>query len=351
MLDVALQGRRGDLDLNMTLRLQGTGITGLFGPSGSGKTSLLRWICGLLPATGHVRLDGQDLTHMATRHRRIGLVFQQGALFPHQTVTGNLRFACKMADTPDSLYRKVVDLMDLAALLDRRPGQLSGGQQQRVALARALLAQPRLLLLDEPLANLDLAGRNEVLAAIESLHREWSLPMLYVSHQIGEIQRLADDLVLVERGRVISQASLTESLVDPELPLASQADAGAIVEGVVDQVDHQRVQATLSFTGGRLLLSGHDYRVGETLRVSILARDVSLTLSAATDSSINNILPATVLDLGPDDGSGQQVVRLRAGAATLLARISQSSCQRLALQPGQNLFAQVKSVALLGSAR
>ena len=348
-LTVTLQGQRGELAMDMQFSVPATGITGVFGRSGAGKSSLLRWLAGLEnDLDGELQLNGEWLDGVPAHHRRVGLVFQQGALFPHLDVAGNLAFARRFSGATDSEAKQISSLLGLAPLMDYRPAQLSGGQQQRVALGRALLGKPRLLLLDEPLASLDQDSRQEVLQVLETLHREWRTPMLYVSHQASEIQRLADHLLLVDQGRITASGALADCLLDPALPLAHQPDAAAIIEArAVDAGEPE--QTRLTFDGGELVLPG-EVATTAPVRISILARDVSLALSRATDSSISNILPAVVVDLHSHHSEGHRLVRVKVGNALLLARLTLASCQRLDIRPGQKLFAQVKSVALLGPA-
>ncbi|MDF1822401.1 MAG: molybdenum ABC transporter ATP-binding protein [Alcanivoracaceae bacterium] len=346
MLEARLHGRRGPLALSFDARIPMQGCCALFGPSGAGKTSILRWIAGLEPRLrGHLRLDDTVMedahARMPAHRRRIGMVFQQPGLFPHLDVAGNIHFAARRADTPAAHVQRLADLLGIADLLALRPGELSGGQAQRVALARALATQPRLLLLDEPFANLDLDARNEVMTALETLQQEMPVTTVLVSHLPQEVQRLADHLVLVEAGKVVVSDTLQSLLVNADLPLAHLEDAAAVVNAELTGSGQAR------FSGGSLTLAGPATRPPGPVRVGIAARDVSIALSAATDSSISNILPASVVDISDDARPGQCLVRLRCGNDILLARITRASCERLALGPGRSVHAQVKSVALL----
>ena len=268
-LTVTLQGQRGELAMDMQFSVPATGITGVFGRSGAGKSSLLRWLAGLEnDLDGELQLNGEWLDGVPAHHRRVGLVFQQGALFPHLDVAGNLAFARRFSGATDSEAKQISSLLGLAPLMDYRPAQLSGGQQQRVALGRALLGKPRLLLLDEPLASLDQDSRQEVLQVLETLHREWRTPMLYVSHQASEIQRLADHLLLVDQGRITASGALADCLLDPALPLAHQPDAAAIIEArAVDAGEPEQTRLTFD-GGGRVTLPEsliQDAGLGETV--------------------------------------------------------------------------------------
>lgn len=346
MLEARLQGQRGPLTLDLDIQVPALACTALFGPSGAGKTSILRWIAGLEPQlSGHLCLGNAVLESPDIRlpsHRRgIGMVFQRPALFEHLDVSGNLAFAARRAGTAASHVQRLQSLLGIDALLHRRPSQLSGGQAQRVALARALATQPQLLLLDEPFANLDLAARSELMSALETLQQEMPVTMLLVSHLPQEVQRLADHLLLIDQGQIIAGGPMQELLVDAQLPLAHLEEAAAVVHAHLDGTGSAR------FSGGELSLSGPASQRQGPVRIGIAARDVSIALSAATDSSISNILPAVIADISDDARADQCLVRLRCGEDLLLARITRSSCERLQLAPQLPVFAQVKSVALL----
>ncbi len=369
--------------LDVDLQLPPQGVTALFGPSGSGKTTCLRIVAGLEPgAQGQVSVGGevwQDSVQRVFRpvHQRpLGCVFQEASLFAHLSVEGNIRYGFDR--TPTAQRRHPWDhalaLLGIGHLLARRPHQLSGGERQRVAIARALATSPRVLLMDEPLAALDAARKADILPWLEQLHERLDIPVLYVTHSLDEVLRLADHLVLLDAGRVQAQGPVAELLTRTDLPLAQGDGASALVEARTCGLHPTEGMCTLAFAGGQLLLPQTrttplpaDTRV----RVRIQARDVSLSLDAPQRSSVLNVLPATVTDLSPN-GPGQVLVGLvvagaadpvrsagsalgtvrntvhnTAPATRLLSRISQASAQRLGLAPGTPVYAQVKGVAMV----
>ncbi|BAZ95330.1 ABC-type molybdate transporter, ATPase component [Thiohalobacter thiocyanaticus] len=349
--------RRGEFRLQAAGEVPATGITALFGPSGCGKSTLLRLIAGLERCDdGEVRM-GQDCwqndrTFRPPHQRPIGYVIQEGQLFPHLSVRANLRYGWKRAGRTNGTaagpaFATVIELLGLTGLLDRRPGQLSGGQRQRVAIGRALLTRPRVLLLDEPLAALDAGAKRAILPYLERLHRELALPVLYVSHDGDEVARIADRLLLMEAGRIRAAGDLSAMLTRTDLPLARGEQAETVLEATVDGHDADWHLTRLRFAGGELsLATGTELAVGERRRVRILARDVSLTLSPAADSSILNILPARVSEIRPLNPA-QALVCLDLGGTPLLAHITHKSVAALGLEPGTPVYAQIKSVALL----
>ena len=345
---IAYPGFALDVDLSLPER----GITALFGPSGSGKTTILRCMAGLERSRdGFLSVAGeawQDRGIFLPTHKRpLGLVFQEASLFPHLTVRRNLQYGMKRAGNTEG-FESMLDLLDLRALLDRAPNSLSGGERQRVAIARALLTRPRLLLMDEPLAALDMKRRQEILPCLERLHDELSIPVLYVSHSLDEVARLADHLALIENGRVMAAGPLRDILARPDLCAAFAGEAGAVLETTV--AAHESDGLTrLEFPGGRLFIAGDAHAPGSRLRCRIRASDVSLSLSAHTDTSILNTLPATVVSVADADTPGHVLVQLQptGGESLLLARITERSRQALAIAPGLAVIAQVKSVAIL----
>jgi molybdate transport system ATP-binding protein len=345
---------RQSFQLQVQLDIPGSGITALFGPSGCGKTTLLRSIAGLerSPRTT-VRFNDetwQDETHFVPTHqRRLGYVFQEANLFAHLSVTGNLEYGLQRVPRLQRLLKldDAVALFGLSNLLEHRPHQLSGGQRQRVALARALLASPQLLLMDEPLSNLDVASRNDVLPHLERLHDQLAIPIVYVSHDVNEVMRVADQLALLEAGRMLAFGSIQDMLTRPDLPLAHLDQAGSVLEGVIAQHDSQFHLSYVDVPGGRLALSLKSAPVGKKVRVLVEARDVSLALSPAQHSSITNILPARVLDVSADRDPAQNLVRIDVGGKPLMARVTTRSVQLLRIEPGLRLYAQIKSVALM----
>ncbi len=344
-----------DFSLDVDLDLPSRGVTALFGPSGSGKTTLLRLIAGLartadgyLAMKGEVWQDGADF--LPTHRRSLGYVFQEASLFPHLSARGNLDYGMKRADAclDRAALDHVIDLLGIGGLLDRRPHQLSGGERQRVAIARALALKPRLLLMDEPLAALDLARKQEILPYLERLHDELDIPVLYVSHAPDEVARLADHLVVLEAGRVIAQGPLLDTLARVDLPIRLGEDAGVVLDTVVEERDPDWRLARVRCAGGGIWVRDGGHAVGQAVRVRILARDVSLALARHTGTSILNILPAVVEEIAADAHPAQALVRLDMGGSPLLARLTRRSAAALGLAPGQSVYAQVKAVALLG---
>ncbi|MBT8445343.1 MAG: molybdenum ABC transporter ATP-binding protein [Gammaproteobacteria bacterium] len=329
------------------------GITALFGPSGAGKTTLLRAIAGLeQPDSGFLTVRGElweDRDHRLAAHERsIGYVFQDSSLFPHLSVRRNLRFGY---DRIDAAERKIglddaIAWLGIEPLLDRDPAGLSGGERQRVAIARAILTSPALLLLDEPVASLDAAGKNDILPYFERLHEELEIPMLYVSHASDEVARLADHMILMEAGRVLATGPIQELLTRFDLPLALSPEAEAIIEATVAGHDKDFALTYVDCTGGRFSVIHKDLPVGRNVRLRILARDVSLTLERQSNTSILNVVPAVVEAIS-DDRPARTIVRLRMGDQSMLAQITRKSAATLGLSVGQSLYAQIKSVALL----
>lgn len=345
---------RKEFELQIDSQFPDTGITALFGPSGSGKTTLLRCIAGLEHAAGaQMRFNDeiwQDGKRFVSAHRRrIGYVFQEGSLFPHLSVRGNLEYG--LHRVPKTQRRVQLDeavaFMGLSELLTRRPHQMSGGQRQRVAIARALLTSPQMLLMDEPLSSLDLASRHELLPHLERLHDDLSIPIIYVTHDINEVMRVADHLALLEAGRLRAFGPIHELLTRPDLPLAHLEQAGSVLDGVVAQHDAQFHLSYIDVAGGRLAISLKSAPIGKTIRVRVEARDVSLALKPPQQSSISNVLLCRVVDLTPDRDPAQRLVRLDVAGKPLLSRITQRSVLQLGIEPGTQLYAQIKSVALM----
>ena len=343
---------RSGFSLNVDLRLPGRGVTALFGPSGSGKTTLLRCIAGLERAPGgYLSVAGevwQDPSRWAPTHQRpLGYVFQEASLFTHLTVMGNLRYGMQRNHGERKLsLEQAIELLGIGALLERKPDGLSGGERQRVAIARALAVSPRLLLLDEPLAALDHRRKQEILPYLERLQGELDIPVVYVSHAIEEVSRLADHLVVLEAGRAVASGKASALMTQLDLTLAHGETAGAIIEATVAEHEPQHHLTLADFVGGRLSLPQQTMAIGQPLRIRVQARDVSLTLAAQTGTSILNILPVTVSAIA-QDGPGQMMVKLDAGGTPLLARITHKSTQALALEPGKMVYAQIKGVAIL----
>ena len=339
--------------LALDLQLPGQGVSALFGPSGAGKTSFLRCLAGLQSCTGRVRVNGQtwlsEALNLPTHQRRLAYVFQEHGLLAHLTVQGNLDYATRRAQAPlgGARAQSIVDGLRVGELLTRRPGTLSGGERQRVALARALLVQPQLLLLDEPLAALDDAHKREVLDMLEALKPQLDTPMLYVSHSLDDVTRLADHLVLLERGRVTAHGRLTEVLARADLAQRLGEQAGAVIGGHIASRQPRWQLMQVVWDGGELWVHDSGEPVGAPVRVRVLARDVSLSLSAHDDTSILNRLHIEVQDIDINPDSATAILRLGCGSNTLLARTTTRSLEQLQIRSGLSLWAQVKSVALV----
>ena len=315
-------------------------ITAIFGPSGSGKTSIIRAVAGLLACdTAKVTLEDQDLTRLPPHKRRVGYVFQDARLFPHLNVLANLRYG----GTHDE--DAVIAVLGLADLLDRRPASLSGGERQRVALGRALMSAPEILLMDEPLSALDAPRKAEVLPYLEALRDQSDIPILYVSHDMAEVARLARRIVVLDQGRIVVQGELEDVLADPAaVPFLGVHDAGAVLTGRV--VGHADDGLTKIETGaGPLWVPGAVGRAGGTIRVRVPAQDVILSRSAPEGLSALNVLSVTITGLEQGAGPGVAVA-LRAGNARLMARITKRSCAAMELAEGDRVYAILKATAI-----
>lgn len=333
------------------------GVTALFGRSGSGKTSIINAIAGLLtPDQGRIDFDGEVLLDTArhlslpTHRRRMGYVFQDARLFPHLTVRQNLTYGQRFAPASGTVtLDQVTELLDIAPLLSRRPGTLSGGERQRVAIGRALLSAPRMLLMDEPLAALDAARKAEILPYLERLRDEAGLPILYVSHSITEVARLATTVLLIDQGRVAAQGPVEAILADPSAaPALGLREAGAILPATLTDQEEGDGLSRLTTSAGPIWLPRLDAAVGTVVRVRIAAQDIMLARQRPEAISALNILPATVTALRLGDGPGA-LVQVRAGDDLLLARITRRSVQALDLHPGTQVFAILKSVSVAQS--
>ena len=333
----------------------GEGVTALFGRSGAGKTSVVNAIAGILrPDRGRIAIDGEVLfdsergIDVPTPRRRVGYVFQEGRLFPHLNVRQNLRYARLFSAEArrSDRFERVVGLLGLAHLLERRPAKLSGGEKQRVAIGRALLSNPRLLLLDEPLASLDAHRRNEIMQYIELMRDEVKIPIVYVSHAVEEVVRLADTVVLMSAGEVAAVGTAEEVMGRTDLrPAAGTFEGGAVIDARVVGQDMQYDLATLAFDGGTLTVTDVDALVGEPVRVRIRARDVSIALERPQRISIQNVIGGRITAVGPERG-GVVDVSIAIGATTLRSRITARAARQLGLAPGLEIYALVKAVSL-----
>ena len=345
---------RDSFTLDVDLEFPG-GVTGILGPSGAGKTTFLRLIAGLERAPNSAVRLGERVWEqrspsifVSTHDRGIGFVFQEPSLFSHLNVRRNLQYGWKRtsAQARTTSWDQAIDLLDLSPLLDRAPSTLSGGEGQRVAIARALLTGPRLLCLDEPLANIDPEQRHDVLTYLERVPAEIDVPVVYVSHNREEVVRLVDYLVVMRDGTVEAKGPLDEVLVNLASPLARARDAGVVLTGSIVAHDDAYALTTLDIGGAELVVSRIDQPIGDHARVRVAARDVSITLERPASTSILNVLSGEIAELAEAQGE-QVVVRIGVGHTSLLSRITRKSADRLALAPGANVFAQIKGVAVV----
>jgi len=342
-----------DLDVNHKMPLQG--ITGLFGPSGCGKSTLLRIISGLeRNAHGQIRFGSevwQDTSKgvfVAPHKRGIGYVFQDVRLFPHLSVAGNLRYAEKRSRVAgnDINIEGVASALGLVPLMDRRPQSLSGGERQRVALGRTLLMRPRLLLLDEPLAALDLKRKAEILPYIEQLPQAFRLPVIYVTHSIDEVTRLAERMLVLASGRKVIYGPVAEALERLDLqPITGRFEAGVVLTARVARHEIKYRLTHLDHHGKSIVMPMADLEIGSNVRLRIRARDVSLATKLPEGISVRNIIPGTIAEIveEPDTAFAETLVEI--GGAKLRSRITRAAVADLALAPGKPVFALIKSIA------
>jgi len=345
--------QREDFLITADFKIPATGVLGVFGDSGSGKTTLLRCLAGLeKKAWGHIEFNEEiwlsDKIHLPCQQRRIGYIFQESRLFPHMSVDANLHYGQQRNKHPSpSIIEKqqLLELLNIGHLLKRQPHKLSGGEKQRVAIARALLKNPQILLMDEPLAALDEKRKQEILPFLERLHDELSIPMLYVSHNLGEISRLCDHMLVLEQGKIQFNGSLHDALISPESPLATADSAAAILEAKVIAHDEEfQLSTVLTENGNRMQVQGL-LKLNQRIRLRILANSVSLCKTAPSDSSILNILKGQICKVLEVKASST-LLQIASGKDILLARISRKSYQQLQLAPGQPIFMQVKVVSI-----
>lgn len=357
VVEISVAHRLGTFALEAGFASDGR-LTALFGRSGSGKTSLVNVISGLIrPQAGRVVIDGRAMVDseaglfVPKHRRRIGYVFQEARLFPHLSVRQNLLYGHWFAprgENGGSELDDVLELLGIGDLLQRRPGRLSGGEKQRVAIGRALLAKPRLLLMDEPLASLDEERKAEILPYIERLRDGFGIPIVYVSHSIAEVARLATHLVILDQGKVTMSGPTAELMSRPDLPILSATpEAGAILEARVLRHEPEHGLTVLETPAGPLHVGRRAAAVGSALRVRVLARDVMLSLKPLDGISALNVLPGIVTAIGArhDDG-GALEVRLDCNGAGLLARLTAKSAEQLRLGPGSKVYAVIKSVSI-----
>jgi len=356
-LEISIRKRLGAFALDAQFATRARGLTALFGPSGSGKSTIVAAIAGLLrPTSGRIVAGGETLFDAArgidvpAERRRVGYVFQDARLFPHLKVRDNLAYGLKRAPAGDRAigFDAVVELLGIGPLLERRPLRLSGGEKQRVAIGRALLAQPRLLLMDEPLASLDAARRLEILPYVERLRDELGLRIVYVSHTLEEVLRLASTIVVVDAGRVVAQGTPAELAQRRDLqPFFGRFEAGAVLEGRVASHDEAHRLTRVDLGRHVLVLPRLALAAGAAVRVRVRARDVILAVAPPEGLSVQNVLPGVVTEIVEEPGSHAEV-KLDAAGIALLARVTRDSVHRLGLAPGRQVFALVKSVAIDG---
>ncbi len=353
-LSVAVEHEQGKFRLDARFTCE-EGVTALFGQSGAGKTTVVNAIAGLMrPTRGRITLDGETLfdadreIHVPARKRRFGYVFQEGRLFPHLTVQQNLTYSRWFGSgEPGAVdVGHIVELLGLGDLLERRPARLSGGEKQRVAIGRALLARPRALLLDEPLASLDAQRRNEVLQYIELMRDEVRIPIVYVSHSVEEVVRLAATVVLMSAGKVMAMGGVEEVMGRPDLRTAAGIfEGGTVIDARVTGQDMQYELATLAFDGGVLTVTNLDALIGEPVRVRIRARDVSIALEPPRGISIQNVLRGKVSAVSAGN-NGVVDVSVVIGSVALRSRITRRAADQLGIVPGIEVYALIKAVSL-----
>ena len=362
MIHLQINIARSAFELKLKLQLPARGITAIFGPSGSGKTTLLRAVAGLeknpqglIQIGENIWQDTKQGIYIPTWQRPLGYVFQESSLLPHLSAAENLNFGLKRvlkaANSAPTAANKAlqasIELLGIGGLLQRMPDDLSGGERQRVAIARAIAMQPQLLLMDEPLASLDAARRQEIFPWLARLRDELKMPMLYVTHSAEEVARLADHLVVLDQGHVKAQGSVSAVLTQVVNPVVVGEDAGALIAGCIGAVDAQWHLSRVDFDGGCIWMRDAGLPVGKAVRIRILARDVSLAISEPTNTSIQNQLRGSIQSITSDPHPSQVMVVLKCGAEEVLARVTNRAVNELALQVGMPVWAQVKSVALV----
>ncbi|MAH84928.1 MAG: molybdenum ABC transporter ATP-binding protein [Rhodospirillaceae bacterium TMED8] len=353
ILRVKVKKRIGEFDLDVSFMAR-QGVTALFGRSGSGKTTLINLITGLsVPDWGRIEIDNRILCDtdkhifLTPEKRSIGFVSQEGDLFPHLTVKGNIEFACRFGKGTGFHIpiKEVIELLDLGFLLGRWPNTLSGGEKQRTAIARALLSHPRILVMDEPLASLDASHKSQILPYIERLRDEFMLPIIYVSHDMEEVVRLADTMVLLDQGKNSATGLVEEIMSRADLrPLTGRHEASSVINVIVSQQDEFFKLTQLSFFGGKLWIPFVDVPLGTETRMRVRARDVLLSLTRPKGTSILNILPATVKEI--ITGNGPQAELVLDLGALLIASVTKKSISNMKLEPGTKVYAMIKAAAI-----
>lgn len=341
--------KRAGFTLDADLKIANRGVTALYGHSGSGKTTILRCIAGLERAPeGFLCVNGtiwQNSNYFLPTYKRpLGYVFQEACLFPHLTVKGNLSFGMKrVRGASEASLKKAIELLGISHLLDRKPGGLSGGEKQRVAIARAVAINPSILLMDEPLASLDIQRKKEVIPYLKKLHNELDIPFVYVSHHPDEVAQLADNLIVIENGSVIADGPIEQVLARVDMPLRIGEDAGVVLDASVAEIDNTWHLCRMEFAGGSVWSRDTGISVGEKVRIRILARDVSISKGPLDQISIQNSLQGSIDALGDDEHPGLALVRVKIGESFILSRVSQRAVSVLQLKSGDPVWVHVKS--------
>ena len=366
MLAININQTLGNFTLQVDTLIPTDGVTAIFGPSASGKSTLLNIIAGF--STPHKSLTNtvsfndqnwlkntskEPFNHLPIHQRRIAYVTQKACLFSHLNVKKNLQYAIDRRLVDSAIdFHDICTRLKIDSLLDKLPEQLSGGEQQRVVIARALLSAPQLILFDEPLSALDESHREDVLHHLEQLHQSFGIPFLYVTHNIEELMRLADHVLLLNNGQLVANRSIADTLSDFNLPLSQQQHSGVVLEGAIDQFDAQYQLLKFKLGNNHALWisdANANTRPQHNIRIRVYAKDVSITLQASTNTSILNIIPVVISEIS-EVTNGQAILKLNCDNHLLLSRITAKSIQQLGLTVGQSVFAQIKGIALLGAA-
>lgn len=343
--------KRSGFTLDADVQLSGRGVTGLFGHSGSGKTTFLRCVAGLERAAyGYLSVNGdvwQDSGYFRPIYKRpLGYVFQEASLFPHLTVMGNLCYGMKRVRKDLRLdLDKAIELIGISHLLKRKPDGLSGGEKQRVAIARAIAISPSILLMDEPLASLDIKRKQEILPYLQHLRDKLDIPILYVSHHPDEIAQLADNLVIMDHGSVVATGPLAQVLNRVDLPIRIGDEAGVVIEATVADIETPWHLCRMDFDGGSIWTRDHGIATDHKVRIRILAKDVSISKHRLEQISIQNSLQGTIDAIGDDEHPGLALVRIKVGSSFILSRLAKRALSELDLKSGDPVWAHVKLAA------
>ncbi len=355
LVDLTL-ARSGGFELKVNFEFPEKGITVIFGESGSGKTTVLRCVAGLERGIGSVKVGGdywqneQQNIFLPTWQRPLGYVFQEASLFPHLTALSNIEFAVKRTNSSNARERMetAIDLLGIRHLLQRRPAQLSGGERQRVAIARAVATEPRIMLFDEPLAALDFARKAEILPWLEKLRNELNIPMLYVTHSAEEVMRLADNLVVLQKGSLLAAGNIQDVLANVKVPISIGGDTGVLLKGKITEKYPQWHLLRFETESVSLILPDKgELSVGDSIRIRILAKEVSLTTSEMKDSSIQNSLKARVVDIVPENNAYDSLVQVNSNGQLIIAKLTNKAASELNIRPGSEVWVHFKSSAIV----